>query len=70
MTEGTQFRRIIPEEGLPSQNPDKVKRVIFCSGKIYYDLVKERKDRGFDESVAIARVEQVRNYSLVNVSRA
>lgn len=59
MTEGTQFRRVIPEEGLPSEKPDQVKRVIFCSGKIYYDLVKERKERGFEDSVAIARVEQI-----------
>lgn len=67
MTEGTQFRRVIPEEGLPSEKPDQVKRVIFCSGKIYYDLVKERKDRGFEDSVAIARVEQVK-IKLIKIS--
>ena len=50
---------MIPEEGAPTKNPANVKRIIFCSGKVYYDLVKERATRGFDDSVAIARLEQV-----------
>ncbi|MGQ3165475.1 MAG: 2-oxoglutarate dehydrogenase E1 component [Hydrogenophaga sp.] len=53
------FQTVIPE-----QNPDvvkkaeKVKRVICCSGKVYYDLVKKREERGSDD-VAILRVEQL-----------
>lgn len=35
-------------------------RVVFCSGKIYYELVKERERQGLDNKVAILRVEQVR----------
>ena len=37
---------------------DKVKRVIACSGKVYYDLVKNRETKGADD-VAIIRVEQL-----------
>jgi 2-oxoglutarate dehydrogenase E1 component len=37
---------------------DKVKRVIACSGKVYYDLVKHREAKGA-EDVAIIRVEQL-----------
>ena len=37
---------------------DKVKRVIACSGKVYYDLVKQREAKGADD-VAIIRVEQL-----------
>ncbi|MDX3905285.1 MAG: 2-oxoglutarate dehydrogenase E1 component [Pigmentiphaga sp.] len=37
---------------------EKVKRVLLCSGKVYYDLVNARKDRGATD-VAIARVEQL-----------
>jgi 2-oxoglutarate dehydrogenase E1 component len=37
---------------------DKVKRVIACSGKVYYDLVKHRETKGA-EDVAIIRVEQL-----------
>ena len=38
--------------------PDKVKRVIACSGKVYYDLVKARAERK-NPDVAIMRVEQL-----------
>ena len=36
-----------------------MKRVIFCSGKVYYDLEKAREDRGLLDQVAIVRLEQV-----------
>ena len=36
----------------------KVKRVIVCSGKVYYDLVGARKTRGISD-VAIVRLEQM-----------
>lgn len=38
--------------------PDKVKRVLACSGKVYYDLVNGRRERELD-NVAIVRVEQL-----------
>ena len=37
---------------------DKVKRVLVCSGKVYYDLVKKREELGADD-VAILRAEQL-----------
>jgi len=37
---------------------DKVKRVVACSGKVYYDLVKKREEKGADD-VVILRVEQL-----------
>ncbi|RZS81160.1 2-oxoglutarate dehydrogenase E1 component [Pigmentiphaga kullae] len=36
----------------------KVKRLLVCSGKVYYDLVNARKERGAND-VAIARAEQL-----------
>ncbi|MGV8825595.1 2-oxoglutarate dehydrogenase E1 component [Methylibium petroleiphilum] len=52
-----EFRTVIPE-----QNADidaaKVKRVIACSGKVYYDLVK-RRDEKKSTDVVILRVEQL-----------
>ena len=39
-------------------NAAKVKRVVACSGKVYYDLVKKRAEKGA-EDVAIIRVEQL-----------
>lgn len=60
---GTNFQRVIPESGSAAQSPEKVKRVIFCTGKIYYELTRERKNRGMEEAVAVARIEQVGFYS-------
>jgi len=50
------FQTIIPEQ--TELRADKVKRVIACSGKVYYDLVKKRAEKGHDD-VAIVRVEQL-----------
>ncbi|MGM0480487.1 MAG: 2-oxoglutarate dehydrogenase E1 component [Pseudomonadota bacterium] len=38
--------------------PKKVKRVIMCAGKVYYDLLQERRKRELD-NVAIIRIEQL-----------
>lgn len=62
MLENTEFLRVIPEEGVASQNPNNVKRVLFCSGKIYYDLKKARAEKNLDDKVAIIRIEQVNRY--------
>ncbi|KAG9275373.1 2-oxoglutarate dehydrogenase-like, mitochondrial [Astyanax mexicanus] len=59
MTTETKFRRIIPDEGSASKNPSKVKRVIFCTGKVYYELAKERKQLKLEDVVAIVRLEQI-----------
>ncbi|CAA9993310.1 unnamed protein product [Nesidiocoris tenuis] len=59
MTENTEFKRIIPDNGPASQNPSSVKKLIFCSGKVYYDLKKARADRNLESSIAICRVEQI-----------
>ncbi|WP_163711910.1 2-oxoglutarate dehydrogenase E1 component [Mangrovibacterium lignilyticum] len=39
-------------------NPTEVKQIVFTSGRLYYDLVKARIDRG-DETTAIVRLEQL-----------
>ncbi|WP_296449506.1 2-oxoglutarate dehydrogenase E1 component [Rhodoferax sp. UBA5149] len=50
------FQTVIPEN--KALKADKVKRVVVCSGKVYYDLVKKREEKGADD-VAILRVEQL-----------
>jgi 2-oxoglutarate dehydrogenase E1 component len=51
------FRTVIAEQKADI-NPEKVKRVIACSGKVYYDLVKKREEKKSND-VAILRVEQL-----------
>ena len=47
----------LPVIGDDSVDGSNVTRVLLCSGKVYYDLVAERKKLG-DSSIAIVRVEQ------------
>ncbi|OIR06216.1 2-oxoglutarate dehydrogenase E1 component [mine drainage metagenome] len=54
---GSRFRRVLPET--QALKPDaEIRRVVLCSGKVYYDLFEERAKRGLDD-VAIVRVEQL-----------
>jgi 2-oxoglutarate dehydrogenase E1 component len=39
--------------------PEGVRRVVLCSGKLYYELAAERERRGLAEAVALVRVEQL-----------
>ncbi len=53
------FQTVIPENKEDViKKADKVKRVVACSGKVYYDLVKKREEKGLDD-VALIRVEQL-----------
>ncbi len=52
-----EFKTVIAEASTEI-NADKVKRVIACSGKVYYDLVKARAEHKHGD-VAILRVEQL-----------
>jgi len=50
------FQVLIPEtEKLAAK---KVRRVVACSGKVYYDIVAERARRGVDD-IAVVRLEQL-----------
>lgn len=50
------FETVIPDH--EELNASKVKRVIMCSGKVYYDLISTRKERGAGDA-AIIRLEQL-----------
>lgn len=55
LTDG-RFQNIIDEiDDLPAKS---VKRLVFCSGKVYYDLYKARQEREITD-VAIIRIEQL-----------
>jgi 2-oxoglutarate dehydrogenase E1 component len=50
------FQTIIPEH--KDIKADNVKRIVICSGKVYYDLAKKREDNGHDDTVLL-RLEQL-----------
>jgi 2-oxoglutarate decarboxylase len=54
-TTGT-FRPVIPDAGVADNGA--VKRVLFCAGKVFYDLVQARADRKITDT-AIVRLEQL-----------
>ena len=53
---GGHFHPVIGE--IDDIDPKKVKRVIMCSGKVYYDLLGKRREQEIDD-VAILRIEQL-----------
>jgi len=59
MTENTEFQRVIPDSGPATDNASDVTKLLFCCGKIYYELAKERADKNLQANVAITRLEQV-----------
>jgi 2-oxoglutarate dehydrogenase E1 component len=65
MAEGTSFHRVLwddaqflPNEKIKLQSDEKIRRVILCTGKVYFDLYEEREKRGIDD-VYLMRVEQL-----------
>ena len=54
---GTEFHRVLPESDRLVLDKD-IRRVVLCSGKVYYDLLEARRGQGIKD-VAIVRVEQL-----------
>ncbi len=57
MADDTRFRPVIAEVDAIGEAA-AVRRVVLCSGKVYYDLLAERRERALPD-VAIVRLEQV-----------
>ncbi len=70
-TDGSTFHRVLwddAQKGNSTQKlkaDDKIKRVVLCSGKVYYDLLAERDAQGRDDTYLL-RVEQL--YPLPTIS--
>ena len=70
MAVGTSFHRVLWDdaevlkgEKTKLAKDDKIRRVVLCSGKVYYDLYEEREKRGIDD-VYLMRVEQLYPFPL------
>ena len=72
---GTRFLRFIPEtnpdifaqDDGDQENAD-VRRLVLCSGKIYYDIVRAREEKGITD-IAVARIEQISPFPFDLVKR-
>jgi 2-oxoglutarate dehydrogenase E1 component len=62
LTSGT-FRPVIDDPAVTGQR-ERVKRIVFCSGKLYYDLLAARRD-----DVALVRVEELYPWPHDDVAR-
>src|SRR4051812_21613556 len=65
MTTGTTFHRVLWDdaqalsgEKIKLVEDAKIRRVVMCTGKVYYDLYEEREKRGIDD-IYLLRVEQL-----------
>ena len=65
MAAGTAFHRLLwddaqalPNEKIKLVPDDKIRRLIMCTGKVYFDLYEEREKRGIDD-IYLLRVEQL-----------
>jgi 2-oxoglutarate dehydrogenase E1 component len=56
--EGTRFQEIIPDPNTELVKPEKVRKVVLCSGQVYYDLVAAVKKDGKND-IAVIRIESV-----------
>jgi len=66
----SRFQRLLDERDPEiAGNPDQVDRLVFCSGKVYYDLVEKREELGL-KNVAILTVEQMAPFPFDRVKTA
>lgn len=49
------FQEVIDDD---KADPEQIKRVVFCNGKVYYDLLEEKESKGIHH-VALVRIEQL-----------
>ncbi len=74
MAEGSSFHRVLwddAEQGrhteIRLQTDSRIRRVVLCSGKVYFDLLEERERRGIDD-VYLLRLEQFYPWPIKSLS--
>jgi 2-oxoglutarate dehydrogenase E1 component len=74
LAEGTSFHRVLFDDAeygkstVKLAKDGKIRRVVLCSGKVYYDLFEEREKRGIDD-VYLLRVEQLYPFPLKSLAQ-
>ncbi len=73
-TTGSSFHRVLWDDAHKGNSDtklvadDKIKRVVMCSGKVYYDLLEERDARGIDD-IYLMRVEQFYPFPAISLTK-
>ncbi|MCV2882631.1 2-oxoglutarate dehydrogenase E1 component [Actibacterium sp. XHP0104] len=73
-TTGSSFHRVLWDDAEHGNSDtklvadDKIKRVVMCSGKVYYDLLEERDARGIDD-IYLLRVEQFYPFPAISMAK-
>ena len=71
-TEGSSFHRVLWDDAQQGNSDtklaadNKVKRVVMCSGKVYFDLLEERDARGIDD-IYLMRIEQFYPFPVISL---
>ena len=64
---GSKFKTVIGEIDTIAAGAD-MKRVVLCTGKVYYDLLAERREKGITD-IAIVRVEQIYPFPVISLPK-
>jgi len=67
--EGTRFKQFIPETSKDLRSDEKIRKIVFSSGKVYYDLLQHRESQNIKD-VALARIEQLAPFPFDQVGQA
>jgi 2-oxoglutarate dehydrogenase E1 component len=74
LAEGSSFHRVLHDDAERGNSTtrlvkdSKIRRVVLCSGKVYFDLLEEREKRGLDD-VYLMRVEQLYPFPLKSLAQ-
>jgi 2-oxoglutarate dehydrogenase E1 component len=75
LAEGSSFHRVLRDDAETKKNEPvklvkdaKIRRVVLCTGKVYFDLLEEREKRGLDD-VYLLRVEQLYPFPLKSLAQ-
>ena len=75
MAEGSSFHRVLWDDAeigghteVKLRGDDAIRRVVLCSGKVYFDLLEDRERRGIDD-VYLLRLEQFYPWPMKSLSK-
>jgi 2-oxoglutarate dehydrogenase E1 component len=66
---GLRFKRVLEDTNDNLVADEDVRKVVYCSGQVYYDLDAARKKRGIDD-IAIIRIEQIAPFPFRSIRHA